>query len=123
MAGSGESAKRAWLTRRAALKTKPAAKEKPPVKTEKPRVKKTKPRVKVEKPVTVRSYNVGSSDYAKHNIQPWDIWDDYKLDPWDADIVKRILRTKKGESATLDYEKIKHICDKQIERIKKGIKN
>ena len=37
----------------------------------------------------VRSYNVGQSDYAKHRIQPWDIWLEYKLNPWDADIVKR----------------------------------
>ena len=61
-----------------------------------------------------RSYNVGKSDYAEHNIQPWDIWKEYKLDPWDADIVKRILRKKEGESRIMDYEKIKHICDEKI---------
>lgn len=42
----------------------------------------------------VRSFNVGSSDYAKHKIQPWDIWIEYHLNPFDADIVKRVLRTK-----------------------------
>ena len=61
-----------------------------------------------------RSYNVGKSDYAKHKIQPWDIWKEYKLDPWDADIVKRVLRKKEGESRIMDYEKIKHICDEKI---------
>ena len=61
-----------------------------------------------------RSYNVGKSDYAEHNIQPWDIWKEYKLDPWDADIVKRVLRKKEGESRIMDYEKIKHICDEKI---------
>ena len=39
----------------------------------------------------IREYNVGNSDYSKHKIQPWDIWREYNLNPWDADIVKRIL--------------------------------
>lgn len=62
----------------------------------------------------VRDYNVGKSDYAKHKIQPWDIWKEYNLNPWDADIVKRVLRTKEGEERTLDYEKIIHICKYRI---------
>ena len=53
----------------------------------------------------VQSYNVGKSDYSKHKIQPWDIWKEYNLNPWDADIVKRVLRSKEGEARTLDYEK------------------
>ena len=65
---------------------------------------------------SVRDYNVGDSDYAKHNIQPWDIWLEYGLNPWDADIVKRILRTK-GDQRRLDYMKIKHICDERIRQI------
>ena len=62
-----------------------------------------------------RDYNVGHSDYSKRRIQPWDIWREYQLNPWDADIVKRILRDK-GERR-LDYEKIKHICDERIRQI------
>lgn len=69
----------------------------------------------------VMSYNIGASDYSKHKIQPWDIWEEYKLNPWDADIVKRVLRTKEGESRKLDYEKIIHICKKRIEQIERGI--
>jgi|TARA_R110000851_G_scaffold46000_2_gene112272 hypothetical protein len=65
--------------------------------------------------VNTRDYNVGHSDYANHKIQPWDIWREYSLNPWDADIVKRILR-EKGERR-LDYEKIKHICDERIRQI------
>ena len=65
----------------------------------------------------IRSYNVGSSDYAKHNIQPWDIWREYKLNPWDADIVKRVLRTKETDGRKLDYEKIIHICKERIRQI------
>jgi len=64
----------------------------------------------------VRSYNVGNSDYAKHKIQPWDIWFEYDLNPWDADIIKRVLRTKKGERR-LDYEKIIHVCKERIRQI------
>lgn len=65
----------------------------------------------------IRDYNVGKSDYAKHTIQPWDIWKEYNLNPWDADIVKRVLRTKEGESRRLDYEKIIHICSERIRQI------
>lgn len=65
----------------------------------------------------VRSYNVGKSDYAKHSIQPWDIWKEYNLNPWDADIVKRVLRTKEGEDRKLDYEKIIHVCQERIRQL------
>lgn len=72
-----------------------------------------------ETSVDVRSYNIGKSDYAKHKIQPWDIWLEYGLNPWDADIVKRILRTKDepgmtaDESRILDYDKIIHNCNER----------
>ena len=67
-----------------------------------------------------RDHNVGESDYAKHKIQPWDIWLEYRLNPWDADIIKRVLRTKPGQRR-LDYEKIKHICDERIRQIDAGL--
>lgn len=66
-----------------------------------------------------RNYNVGKSDYAKHKIQPWDIWKEYNLNPWDADIVKRVLRTKEGEERSLDYEKIIHVCRERIRQLAK----
>lgn len=69
----------------------------------------------------VQSYNVGKSDYSKHAIQPWDIWKEYNLNPWDADIVKRVLRTKEGEARTLDYEKIIHICKYRIAQLSKEV--
>ena len=65
----------------------------------------------------IRSYNVGASDYAQHKIQPWDIYLDYDLNPWDADIVKRVLRTKKTDTRIMDYEKIIHICKERIRQI------
>jgi len=63
----------------------------------------------------VRSYNIGESDYSQHSIQPWDIWEEYKLNPWDADIVKRVLR-EKGNRAK-DYEKIIHVCRERLRQI------
>lgn len=77
--------------------------------------------------ISVRDYNVGNSDYSKHKIQPWDIWIEYKLNPFDADIVKRILRQKEEAEMTrqqarkLDYEKIIHICQERIRQIDEGI--
>ena len=70
----------------------------------------------------VRSYNVGDSDYSKHKIQPWDLWIDYQLNSFDADIVKRVLRHKKSQSRKEDYEKIIHICKERIRQIDAGIK-
>ena len=69
----------------------------------------------------VRSYNVGKSDYANHKIQPWDIWLEYKLDPWDADIIKRVLRTKEGTSREEEYEKIIHDCQEKLRQIREGV--
>lgn len=66
--------------------------------------------------VVTRNHNIGESDYAKHKIQPWDIWLEYNLNPWDADIIKRVLRNKPGQRR-LDYEKIKHICDERIRQL------
>lgn len=74
-------------------------------------------------PNDIRKDNVGESNYSKHIIQPWSIWIDYNLNPWDADIVKRILRTKKesGLSETecriKDYKKIIHICQERIRQL------
>lgn len=65
----------------------------------------------------VRDYNIGKSDYSKHKIQPWDIWLEYGLNPWDADIVKRVLRTKEGEDRKLDHEKIIHVCQERIRQL------
>lgn len=68
-------------------------------------------------PNEVRDHNVGASDYSAHIIQPWSIWIDYALNPWDADIVKRVLRTKQGEDRKQDYQKIIHICEERIRQI------
>lgn len=74
-------------------------------------------------PNEVRKDNVGKSNYSQYTIQPWSIWIDYNLNPWDADIVKRTLRTKEepgmslDESRIMDYTKIIHICQERIRQI------
>lgn len=74
-------------------------------------------------PNEIRKDNVGKSDYSKHLIQPWSIWLDYDLNAWDADIVKRVLRTKEEpgmpfrDSRIMDYNKIIHICKERIRQL------
>ena len=70
-----------------------------------------------------RDYNVGLSDYSKHLIQPWAIWLEYDLNAWDADIVKRVIKNKKGESRELDYNKIIHDCKERLRQLKEEHEN
>ena len=67
-----------------------------------------------------REGNVGNSNYSEHIIQPWSIWIDWNLNPWDADIIKRVLRTKEGEDRIMDYNKIIHICEERIRQLENG---
>ena len=77
---------------------------------------------------SIRNYNVGNSNYAKMpaGYQPWDLWKVYLLNPWDADILKRLLRTKAEpgmtpqEARKMDYEKIIHVCLERINQINEG---
>jgi hypothetical protein len=79
-----------------------------------------------EQNLSTRSSHVGTSDYSSKKIQPRDIWKEYQMNPWDADIVKRLLRVKviEGKSAAEarieDYQKMIHICKMRIEDIKEG---
>ena len=72
-------------------------------------------------PTEERAFNIGDSDYSEHVIQPWSIWLDWNLNAFDADIVKRVLRTKKSDSRIKDYEKIIHICEERIRQLKNEI--
>lgn len=68
----------------------------------------------------IRSFNVGASDYSKHKYQSWDFWIKFRLNPFDADLCKRILRTKASDGRLLDYQKIKHICGERIRQLSLG---
>jgi len=75
----------------------------------------------------IRDGNIGNSNYSEHIIQPWSIWIDYNLNAWDADIIKRVLRTKKEpgiperDSRIMDYNKIIHICNERIRQLNEGL--
>lgn len=69
----------------------------------------------------VRSYNVGASDYSRHKYQSWDFWLTFVLNPFDADLCKRILRTKATDTRLLDYQKIKHICGERLRQLEEGL--
>lgn len=76
----------------------------------------------------IRSHNVGNSNYSSmpKGYQPWDLWKIFHMNPFDADILKRLLRTKiepgmtPQESRKLDYQKIIHVCQERINQINEG---
>jgi hypothetical protein len=62
----------------------------------------------------VQNRQVGGDHYVRHAIQPWDIWREYNLDPWEASALKYLLR-RKGKRLE-DLEKCRHCLDYLIER-------
>ena len=76
----------------------------------------------------IRNHHVGNSNYSQmpKGYQPWDLWKIFHMSPWDADILKRLLRTKvepgmtPQESRKMDYEKIIHVCQERINQINEG---
>lgn len=60
---------------------------------------------------------IGGTHYAKHKIQPWDIIDEYKLDFYEGNILKYLLRDKKDRIE--DLEKLIHYAEKALEDAKK----
>ena len=68
----------------------------------------------------VRTHNVGASNYSTHLIQPWSIIQEYGLNYWDADIIKRVLRTKPGTDRAEEYRKIIHICEERLRQLQYG---
>ena len=78
----------------------------------------------------IRNHHVGNSNYSQmpKGYQPWDLWKIFHMNPFDADILKRLLRTKiepgmtPQESRKLDYQKIIHVCQERINQIDEGYK-
>lgn len=66
---------------------------------------------------SARLDQVGGTHYAKHKIQPWDVWDEYDLDRYTANAVKYLLRggDKPGNTRLQDLKKARHYLDKAIE--------
>jgi hypothetical protein len=57
---------------------------------------------------------VGGNHYKRTKIQPWEIYSDYKLDPWSANVVKYILRFP-YKAGVQDLEKAKHYIEYLIQ--------
>jgi len=56
---------------------------------------------------------VGGNHYVKHDIQPWDIIDEYELSFYEGNILKYLLR-QKGDRVE-DLKKAQHYLDKLIQ--------
>ena len=61
---------------------------------------------------------VWGNHYEKHNIMPWDIIDEYKLDFYEWNVIKYILRYK-DKNWLEDLKKAKHYLDKVILELNK----
>lgn len=64
-----------------------------------------------------REYSIGTSDYFTHEIQPWDIIWEYRLDYWEGTMLAYLLRKKAGDSKAMDYKKIQHNAQEVLNRI------
>jgi len=58
---------------------------------------------------------IGGEHYSKHNIQPWDIIDEYDLNYYEGNVLKYLLR-EKGDR-TEDLKKAAHYLEKEIDRV------
>ena len=56
---------------------------------------------------------IGGNHYAKHNIQPWDVVDEYSLNYYEGNIIKYILRHR-DKNGVEDLKKAMHYLEKLI---------
>ena len=59
----------------------------------------------------VYKQQVGGSHYKQHKIQPWHIWEDYNMNPWQANALKYLLRYNDKGKPLEDLLKCKHYID------------
>ena len=67
-----------------------------------------------DKPISAKDTQVAGTHYQKA-IQPWDIISEWKLDFWEGNVVKYILRWK-DKDGVQDLKKAKHYIEYLIER-------
>lgn len=71
------------------------------------------------KPETANERQIGGEHYKKYgNLQPWDLWWIWKLNPFQAAIIKHVLRYR-DKLGIQDLEKAQHYLQKLIE-LEKG---
>lgn len=64
-----------------------------------------------------RNFQHGGNHYVKHNIQPWDIVKDWKLDFFEGNVVKYVVRVKVDRLE--DLKKACHYLQEILETTKK----
>ena len=64
----------------------------------------------------LRERQVGGDHYRTHEIQPWDVVDDYDLSFYEGNVLKYLLRRKPGTKRLTDLYKARHYLDKCLER-------
>ena len=73
-----------------------------------------------ETPERANDRQVAGDHYMKHgDLQPWDVWAIWKLNPFQATILKHVVRYQDKMGIT-DLEKARHYLDKLIELEKEG---
>jgi hypothetical protein len=77
--------------------------------------------VRTPDPVTlgdyIKSKQIGGDHY-KSNIEPWDVFLDWGLDPWACNVIKYVARHRK-KAGKQDLEKAKHYLEFMIENYDK----
>lgn len=61
-----------------------------------------------------RDTQVGGDHYAKHSVQPWDIWEAYDLNAFEGAVIKYLLRHR-DKGGVEDLKKARHTLDRLIE--------
>jgi len=64
----------------------------------------------------VMAEQYGGTHYKNHKIQPWEIWEAYNLDGWEASALKYLLRHKYKGNSLEDLLKAKHNIEYLIAR-------
>lgn len=72
--------------------------------------------------MAANDHQVGGEHYLKYgDLQPWDTWMRWRLNPFQATILHYVVRYR-DKGGIQDLEKAKHFLDKliEIEKAKKG---
>ena len=63
------------------------------------------------------TYQIGGNHYVKRSIQPWEVWEAYDMNPWEAIALKYLLRHK-DKGKPLEYlKKCKHYLEYLINKM------
>lgn len=65
-----------------------------------------------------KDIQIGGDHYKKHTLQPWDVWEAFNLDAFEASVIKYLLRWK-DKGGVQDLEKAQHTLGFYIEMQKK----